>query len=131
MVYRAGRLGANFPQFALVDALRHNGLGGVLARPELRRLRFLRPVGLLLPDFDVLVAWDGLLSLGLLVVCCADLDKLRFGSDLGFHMRVQLGGIAIRVGASVRVSACIGKQQLVMSGALGAVDTASGGGDKV
>ena len=74
MVYRAGWLGANLPQFALVDAVRHDGFGGVLARLEFRPLRFLRCVGLLLPDFDVLVARDGLFAFGLLLVCRADLD---------------------------------------------------------
>jgi len=41
MMYR-GWLGANLPQFALVDAIRHGGIGGVLARLELRPLRLLR-----------------------------------------------------------------------------------------
>ena len=74
MVYRAGWLGANLPQFALVDAVRHDSFSGVLARLEFRPLRFLGCVGLLLPDFDVLVARDGLFAFGLLLVCRADLD---------------------------------------------------------
>ena len=131
MVHRAGRLGANLPQFALVDAVRHDGLGGVLARFELRPLRLLRRVGLLLPDFDVLVARDGLLAFRLLLVCRADLDKLRLGGNLGLYVRVQLGGVAIRVGASIRIAADIGKEQFVVSGALGAIDAASGGGNKL
>jgi hypothetical protein len=131
MVYRAGRLGANLPQFALVDAIGNDGLGGVLARLEFRPLRFLRCVGLLLPDFDVLVARDRLLAFRLLLVCRADLDKLRLGRNLGLYVRVQFGGIAIRVGASIRIPAHIGKEQLVVSGALRAIDAASGGGDKL
>ena len=51
--------------------------------------------------------------------------------NLGFYVRVQLGGIATRVGASVHSSADIGKEQFVVSGALGAIATASGGGDKL
>ncbi len=39
MVNLAGWLGANLPQFALVDAVRHDGLSGVFARLELRPLR--------------------------------------------------------------------------------------------
>jgi hypothetical protein len=99
MVNRAVWLGANLPQLALVDTVRHNGFGRVLARFELRPLRLLRRIRLLLPDFDVLVARDCLFTLGLLLVCRADLDKLRFRGDLGFYMRIQLGTIAIRVGA--------------------------------
>jgi hypothetical protein len=87
------------PQLAFVDAVRHDGLGSVLARFELRPLRLLRRVGLLIPDFNVLVAWDRLLAFRLLPVCRADLDKLRFGGDFGFYVRVELGGVAIRVGA--------------------------------
>jgi type IV secretory pathway TraG/TraD family ATPase VirD4 len=49
-------LGADLPYFALVEAIRDDGLGGVLARLELRPLRLLRGVGLLRPDLDVLVA---------------------------------------------------------------------------
>jgi hypothetical protein len=64
-----------------------------------RPLRFLRRVGLLLPDFDILVARDGLFAFRLLLVCRTDLDKLRFGGDLGFYVRVQFGSIAIRIGA--------------------------------
>ena len=81
----------------LVDAVRHDGLGGVLARLELRPLRLLRRVGLLLPDFDVLVSGDGLLALWLLLVGGADLDKLRLGGDLGLFMGVQLGSVAIGI----------------------------------
>jgi len=53
---------------------------------------------LLLADFDVFVAGNSFHSIGLLFVCRADLHKLRSGGDLGLHVRVQFGGIAIRVG---------------------------------
>jgi hypothetical protein len=46
-------------------------------------------------------------------------------------VRVQLGGVAIRVGASVRIPAHIGKEQHVVSRPLGAINAASGGGDKL
>ena len=69
MVHPAGRLCANLPQFAFVDAVRHNGLGGVLAGFELRPLRFLGRVGLLFPDFDVFVPRDGPFTYRLLLVC--------------------------------------------------------------
>jgi len=131
MVNRAGRLGANLPQFALVDAVRHDGLGGVLARFELGPFRLFRRVGLLLANFDVLVARDGLLAFRLLLVSRADLDKFRLSGNLGFHVRVQFGGIAIRVGASIGIPAHIGKEQFVVSGTLGALDAASGSGDKL
>jgi hypothetical protein len=56
MVNWASRLGANLAKFAFVDTVRNDGLGGVFARLELRPFRFLRRVGLTLPNFDVLVA---------------------------------------------------------------------------
>jgi hypothetical protein len=99
MVHRAGWLGANLPQFALVDAVRNDSLGGVLTRLELRPFRLLRGVGLLLPDFDILVARDCLLAIRLLLVCSADLDKLRLCGDLGLDVRFQFGGVAIWIGA--------------------------------
>jgi hypothetical protein len=79
--------------------VRYDSLGGVLARFELRSLRPLRRVGLFLPNFDVFVAWDGLLAFWLLSVCPADLDKFGLRSNLGLYARFQLGGVAIRVGA--------------------------------
>ena len=97
VMHRAICLSANLAEFALLAAFGNNGLGSVLARLEFRPFRFLRRVGLLLPDFDVLVARDGLFAFGLLLVCRTDLDKLRFGGDLGLYVRVQFGGIAIRV----------------------------------
>jgi len=66
MVNRAGWLGVNLPQFALIDAVRHDGLGSVLAGFELRTQLLLWLVWLFLPDLDVLVAWNGLLPSG----CC-------------------------------------------------------------
>ncbi len=99
MVNGAGRLGANLPQFALLDAVRHDGLGSVLARFELGPSRLLRRVGLLLANFDVLVARDGLLAFRLLLVCRADLDKIGLGDNLRLYVRVQFRRIAIRVGA--------------------------------
>ena len=68
---------------------------------------------------------------GCLLVCRADLDKLGLGGNLGLYVRVQLRGIAIRVGASVGIPAHIGEEQFVVSGALGAIDAASCGGDKL
>lgn len=131
VVHRTGRLGANLAQLAFVDAVGNDRLRGVLARLEFRPLCFFRRVGLLLPDLDVLVARDALLAFRLLLVCRADLNKLRLGGDLRLYVRVQLGGVAIRVRASVGISADICKEQLVVSGALGAIDAASGGGDKL
>ena len=99
MVYRTSRLGANLPQFAFVDAVRNDGLGRVLACLELRPLRFLRRVGLLLADFDVLVARDDLLTFRLLIVCGADLDKLWLRGNLCLYVCVQFRRVAIWIGA--------------------------------
>ena len=92
-------IGAHLGELALVGAVRNDGLCGVLARLELRSLRFLRRVGLLLSNFDVLVPGDRLLAFRLLFVCSADLDKLRLGGNLCLYVGVQLRRIAVRVGA--------------------------------
>jgi hypothetical protein len=81
MVYRASRLGANFPHFPFIDAVGNNCFSGVLVRLELRPFRFLWGVGLFFPDFDVLVARNRLLAFRLLLVGRADLDKLRLGGN--------------------------------------------------
>ena len=47
------------------------------------------------------------------------------------YVCVQFGGIAIRVGTSVGIAAHIGEEQFVVSGALGALDAASCGGNKL
>ena len=130
-MHRAIRLGANLPQFPLVDAIRNNGLGGVLAGFELRPLCLLRGVGLLLPNLDVLVARDGLLALRMLLVRRTDLDKLWLCRDLLLYVRLQLRGVAVWVGTSVRVPADLGKEQLVVSGTLRALDAASGCGNEL
>jgi hypothetical protein len=46
-------------------------------------------------------------------------------------VRVQLGRVATRVCASIRISAYIGKEEFVVSGTLRAIDTASGGGNEL
>jgi hypothetical protein len=72
-----------------------------------------------------------LLAFRRLLVCRADLDKFRLGRNLGFHVRVKLGRIAIRVGASIGIRAHVGKEEFVVSGTFGALDAASGGWDKL
>jgi hypothetical protein len=76
MVYRTSRLGANFAQFALIDAVGNDCFGGVLARLELRPFCFLRCVGFFFPDFDVLIARNRLLTFRLLLVGRADLGRV-------------------------------------------------------
>jgi hypothetical protein len=79
MVNKAGRFGAYFVRFALVDALGNNGFGGVFARLELRPLCLLRRVCLLLPDFDVLVARGGILAFpAALCMRCASRTRRGF-----------------------------------------------------
>ena len=99
MMHRAIRLGANPPQFSLVDAVRDDGIGGILARFELRPLRLLRGVGLVRPDLDVLAAGNDLAAFLLLAVGRADLDKFWLGRDLLLNVRLQLCRIAGRIGA--------------------------------
>jgi hypothetical protein len=55
-MHRAIGIGADFADFAFFSSLRNDGLGGVLACLELRRLLLVFVLGLLLPDFDILVA---------------------------------------------------------------------------
>ena len=123
VMHRAIRFGANLPQFALVDAVRDDCFGDVPARFELRPLRLLRCVGLVRPDFDVLAAGNNLAAILLHAVGRADLDKLRLGCNLFLNVRLQLRGVAGWIGASVRISAHIGKEQFVVSGTLGASDS--------
>lgn len=54
--------------------------------------------GFFFPDFYVLVPRNRLFAFQLLLVGCADLDKLKLGGDLGLYASLQLRGIAIRVG---------------------------------
>ena len=101
---------------------------GVLARFELRPFRLLRGVGLLRLDLDVLAAGNDLAALLLLAVSRADLHKLRLRCDLLLQERFDLHGIAIRIGAlRFIVGRPFCEEQLIVSGAFGAIDTASCG----
>ena len=91
-------LGANLPQFSLTQTIRNDGLGGVLARLEVRPFCLLRGVGLLRPDLDVLAASDDLAAFLLLSVGRADLYKFRLRGNLLLDVRFNLGRIAIWVG---------------------------------
>ena len=92
-------LGAYVPQLALVDALGDDGLGGVLARFELRPFRLFRGIGLLRLNLNVLAAGNDLAAFLLLAVSRADLHKLRLRCDLLLQKRFYLHGIAIWIGA--------------------------------
>jgi hypothetical protein len=96
-MHRAICLGANLAEFALLDAFGDNGLGGVLARLELRAGGLLFRLGLLLPDFDILVARNGCAAFLLLAIARADLYQLRFRCDGLPDIAFQLRGVAFRV----------------------------------
>jgi len=98
-MHRAICLGANLAEFALLAAFGDNGLGGVLARLELRPGRlFFRP-GLLLPDFDILVARNGGAAFLLLAIARADLYQLRFRCDAPANIAFQFRRVAFWVRA--------------------------------
>ena len=61
------------------------------------RVAFLFRLGLLLPDFDILVSRKRGAAFLLLTIARADLYQLRFRCDGLPDMRVQLRGIAFRV----------------------------------
>jgi hypothetical protein len=79
-------------------------LGGVSARFELRPFCFLRGVGLVRPDLDVLAAGNNLAAFRLLAVGRADLHKLRVRGDLLLNVRLQLRGVAGWIGASIGIT---------------------------
>jgi hypothetical protein len=66
----------------------------------------------------------------LLAIRRTDMNQLRLRDDGFGYMRVNLRLIAGRVGAGVLLVE-VGKQKLVMTCALGASDTASGGWHKL
>lgn len=123
-------IGAYLLQSALAFALCHDGFGGEFAGLKLRPFCLFLVLGLVLPDRDVLVARKNGTSLHCWPIRRADLHELGLGSDGDSDMRLHLHLIAARIGASV-LFAEIGKQQLVMPGALGAIDTASGRGNQL
>ena len=130
MMDRAGRLGANLAKFALVDAVETMASVVYLHVLNSGQFAFSGVLGLSGRISTYLFRGMVLLAFRLLLVGRADLDKLRFGGNLGLNVRVELRGIAGRVGASVHCR-YVGKQELVVSGALGAFDAASGGGNKL
>jgi hypothetical protein len=99
MMHGAVGLGAYLAKFPLVDAFRHDGFGGVLARLELRSRGLFFGLGFLWPDFGVLVAWECDTSLLLLTIGRTDLHEFRFRSDGLRDMGIDLALIAGRVGA--------------------------------
>ena len=119
MMHRAGWLGANLSQFALVDAVRHDGFCGVFAGFELRAHRLFFGRGLLWPDFGVLVARQRRAAFLLLAVGRADLHELGFRRNGLGNMGIDLRVVAVWVGASVLPY--VRKQELVMPCPLGAV----------
>ena len=125
MMHRAGWLGADLAQLALVDALGNDGLGGVLAGLELRSCGLFFGGGLLGPDFGVLVARQGA-ALLLLTIGRADLHQLGFRRNGLGYVSIHLGLITGRRGTSVQF-AQFGEQELVMAGAQGAFHTTACG----
>src|SRR6185312_7879470 len=119
VMHRAVRLRANLADFALVDAVRDDGFGGVFACFELRSDRLFFACGLLRPDFGVLVARQRRAAFLLLPVGRADLHELGFRRNGLGNMGIDLRVIAVWVGASVLPY--IRKQELVMPCPLGAV----------
>ena len=97
VMHRAICLSANRAGFAPLDAFGDNGLGGVLARFELRAGGLLFRLGLLLPDFDILVSGKRGAAFLLLTIARADLYQLGFRCDGLPDVCVQLHGIAFRV----------------------------------
>ena len=72
-------IGAHLADFALVRAVRNDGLGGVLACLVFRRVLLVFVLRLLLPDFDILVARHNRAAFGGFAVGGRDLYQLRFG----------------------------------------------------
>src|SRR6185437_7977788 len=103
VMHRAFGIGAYFAHFAFLAALGDDSLGHVLARLKLRRILLIFVFWLVLPDFNVLVAGNDRAAVLRGSVSCADLYQFGFGRDALLHECVQLGLIAFRVGAGIRV----------------------------
>ena len=112
-MHRTIWIGAHLADFALVRSVRNDSLGGVLACLVFRRVLLVFVLGLILPDFDILVARNNRAAFGWFAVGGRDLYQLRFGCYGFLDVRIQLGRIAGRVRAGVRVFADTGKEQLV------------------
>src|SRR6185437_8582779 len=112
VMHRAGWLRANLSQFALVDAVRHDGFGCVFACLELRSL----------------LLWSWVSLAGFLCTCCgqrgvahllvrvgrADLHELGLHGNSLDNVGIDLGVVTVRVGASVLPY--VRKYQLAIAG---------------
>ncbi len=131
VMHRAIGIGAHLADFALVRSVRNDGLGGVLACLVFRRVLLVFVFWLLLPDFDILVARHNRAAFGGFAVGGRDLYQLRFGCYGFLDVRIQLGRIAGRVRAGVRVFADTGKEQRVVPGPLWALKATARCGHKL
>ncbi len=115
---------------ALAFAFGDDGFGGVFAGLELRPFCLFFVLGLVLADRRILVAWKDRTAFDRWAIRRADLYQLGLSRDGDGDVRLDFDLIAARIGTSVLL-AQVGKQQLVMAGAFGAIDTASGSGNEL
>jgi len=98
-VNRALGIDADLANLALLAANGHDGLGHKPTRLELRQLRHLRGLRLIGSKLHVLITRKGCDSLGHGAVASTDLNELRLAEERGLNVRLDLGGVAGRVGA--------------------------------
>jgi hypothetical protein len=103
-----------------VAAFGDDGLGSELAHLELRALRLIFRLRLVVSDGSVLVARKRGAALLRYAVGSADLHELRLGCNRLGEMRRDLRLIASRVAARILLAE-FGEEQFVIPGALGAV----------
>ena len=103
MVHGAFGICADAPQLALFAALGDNGLGGELAGLVLRPVALLLIGWFVVANLNILVAGHGDAAILWRSISSADLYQLRFCCNGLANVRIDLRGVAFRIGALVRV----------------------------
>jgi hypothetical protein len=97
MMHRTGWLGAHLASFALVDAFRDDGLGGVFAGFKLRSCGLFFGSGFVGADFSMYLLRGNVgAAFPLLPIGRADLHERGLGRDGLGDMRIHLRLIATR-----------------------------------
>jgi len=123
-------IGAHLADFAFFGPVRNDGFGDEFTCLVFRRFLLVFVLGLLLPDFDILVTWHNQAAFGGFAVGSRDLYQLGFRRYRPFHMRVNLGGIAGRIGTGIVLRSDALEEQCIVAGALGAFNTRTSIGHK-
>jgi len=103
---RAFGIGANFAQFAFLRAFGDDSLGSLLTGLVLRPVALILALGLVLADFDVLVARNRRTAVGGFSEGGANLYQLRFGRHGLLHVLIDFPLVAGGIGALLAALPC-------------------------